>query len=75
MAVIPTQTDYDLVQMKVRNSKIKIEVLNFKFQTINSLEGKVTDGSISVDATSDIRRTCSITLAIEKSDTLISPRW
>lgn len=73
MAVIPTQTDYDLVQIKVRNAKIKVEVLNFDFQTINSLEGKVIDGSISVDATSDIRRTCNLTLAIDKTDTMIYP--
>lgn len=73
MAVIPTQTDYDLVQMKVRNTRIKVDVLNFNFQTVNSLEGYVIDGSISVDATSDIRRTCSLTLAIERSDKMISP--
>lgn len=75
MAVNPTQTDYDLVQMKVRNIRVKVDVLNFNFQTINSLEGRVTDGSISIDATSDIRRTCNITLVIERSDTMISPRW
>lgn len=75
MAVNPTQTDYDLVQMKVRNIRVKVDILNFNFQTINSLEGRVTDGSISIDATSDIRRTCNITLAIERSDTMISPRW
>jgi len=73
MAVIPTQTDYDLVQMKVRNTRIKVDVLNFNFQTVNSLEGYVIDGSISVDATSDIRRTCNLTLAIERSDKMISP--
>lgn len=73
MAVIPTQTDYDLAQAKVRNTRIKIEVLNFKFQTISSLEGRATDGSISIDSTSDIRRTCNITLAIERTDNLISP--
>lgn len=73
MAVIPTQTDYDLVQMKVRNTRIKVDILNFNFQTVNSLEGYVIDGSISVDATSDIRRTCNLTLAIERSDKMISP--
>lgn len=73
MAVIPTQTDYDLVQMKVRNLRVKVDVLNFNFQTVNSLQGYVTDGSISIDATSDIRRTCNLTLAIEKSEKIISP--
>ena len=62
MGIRPTQTDYDLVQMKTRNSKIKVELLNFKFETINSLEGKVISGSINVDATADIRRTCNLGL-------------
>lgn len=73
MAVIPTQTDYDLIQMKTRSTRIKVEVLNFNFQTVNSLEGRVTEGSISVDATSDIRRTCSLTLTVEKAKNMISP--
>ena len=73
MAVIPNQTDYDLSQLKVRNQRIKVDLLNFNFQTINSLEGKVTDGSISIDATSDIRRTCNITLVVEKSENMIAP--
>ena len=73
MAVIPTQTDYNLIQMKTRSTRIKVEVLNFNFQTINSLEGRVTEGSISVDATSDIRRTCSLTLTVEKAKNMISP--
>lgn len=73
MAVIPSQTDYDLSQLKVRNQRIKVDLLNFNFQTINSLEGKVTDGSISIDATSDIRRTCNITLVVEDSTDIIAP--
>lgn len=73
MAVIPNQTDYDLSQLKVRNQRIKVDLLNFNFQTVNSLEGKVTDGSISIDATSDIRRTCNITLVVEKSEDMIAP--
>lgn len=74
MAVIPSQTDYDLSQLKTRNTKIKIDVLNFSFQTVNSLEGRIIEGSISVDATADIRRTCNITMVVEKSITnLISP--
>jgi hypothetical protein len=73
VAVIPSQTDYDLSQLKVRNQRIKVDLLNFNFQTINSLEGKVTDGSISIDATSDIRRTCNITLVVEDSTDIIAP--
>ena len=39
MAIAPTQTDYDLIQLKNRNTRVKVEVLNFKFQTISSFEG------------------------------------
>lgn len=73
MAVIPTQTDYDLMQMKVRNTKIKIDVLNFNFQTVNSLEASTVEGSISVDATADIRRTCSLTLAVKDITNMVAP--
>lgn len=68
MAVTPTQTDYDLVQMNTRNAKIKVELLNFNFQTINSLEGKTTSGSIEVDANADIRRTCNLSLVAKDID-------
>ena len=73
MPVTPTQTDYEMAQLPTRNLKIKVDVLNFRFQTVDSIEGILTDGSISVDANSDIRRTCNLTLAIEKSEKIISP--
>lgn len=73
MAVNPSQTDYELMQMKVRSVKIKIEVLNFYFQTINSIEGRLIDGNISIDATSDIRRTCNVSLVVDDFSTLVSP--
>lgn len=65
MPVTPTQTDYEMAQLPTRSLKIKVDVLNFRFQTVDSIEGILTDGSISVDANSDIRRTCSVTLTIK----------
>lgn len=73
MAVVPTQTDYELAQLKNKDVRIKVDVLNFQFQTVNSLEGRVTEGSITVDANSDIRRTCSLTLAVDNSSQMINP--
>ena len=66
MAVTPTNEDYQLIQMKTRNNKLKVELLNFNFQTINYLEGNTTGGSITVDANSDIRRSCSIDLVVNR---------
>lgn len=73
MAIAPTQTDYELAQLKTKSVRIKVDVLNFDFQTVNSLEGRVVDGSITIDANSDIRRTCSLTLTVDKSSQMITP--
>lgn len=73
MAIAPTQTDYELAQLKTKSVRIKVDVLNFEFQTVNSLEGRVVDGSITIDANSDIRRTCSLTLTVDKSSQMITP--
>ena len=60
MAIRPTNEDYQLIQLRTRNNRIKIELLNFNYQTIDSLEGNAIEGSISVDANSDIRRNLKI---------------
>lgn len=73
MAVTPSQLDYDLVQLRTRNSKIKIEVMDFEFRTLSSLEGKAIEGNISIDANSDIRRTCNLTLIVENASNMIAP--
>lgn len=73
MAVIPTQTDIELMQLRNKKIRAKVDVLNFNFQTVNSLEGRLTEGSINVDANSDIRRTCNITLVVESTENMIAP--
>lgn len=72
MAVTPTNEDYQLIQMRTRNSKIKVELLNFNFQTINYLEGNAIGGSITVDANSDIRRSCSVDLVVNRQSLSIA---
>ena len=66
MAVTPTNTDYQLIQTRTRNSKIRVELLNFDFQIINYLEGNAINGSVNVDANSDIRRNCSVDLVVNR---------
>lgn len=73
MAIAPTRTDYDLIQLRTRNVKVKVSVLNFNFQTVSSFEGRLVDGNISIDADNDIRRTCNVTLAIKNVSRVISP--
>lgn len=72
MAINPTQEDYELIGLRNRVTKIKIELLNFNFQILNLFEGKVVSGTINIDATADIRRTCSLTMELLKSERTFS---
>jgi hypothetical protein len=67
MAIIPTQQDYDMLQQSTRDLQVKIELLNFNLQTVDTIEGNVIDGSVNIDANQDIRRTCNISLVVTDS--------
>ena len=57
------QQEYNVAKQNGRIIHTKINVLNFDFQTVGEISGVVLDGSsYSIDATSDIRRTCNISL-------------
>ena len=58
-----TQEEYRVTTQRGRVIHTKINILNFDFQLVGEISGVVLDGSTySTDATSDIRRTCSISL-------------
>ena len=46
----------------------KVIVLDLSEQPIEEITGRVTQGSISVDGTSAVRRTCSLTLVAQNVD-------
>lgn len=57
-----TQQEYNVAKQRGRIIHTKINILNYSFQIVGEISGVVLDGSTySVDATSDIRRTCNIT--------------
>lgn len=64
MAYNVTQSQYNVAKQSIRNVYVRIEVLNFKFFPVDSIEGKCVSGSISIDANSDIRRTCSLSFVV-----------
>ena len=47
---------------------LRVEVLNKDMTVINTIEGDVISGNITIDAESDIRRTCNLTLHISSAD-------
>ena len=58
-----TQEEYRVAKQNGRIIHTKINILNFDFQIVDEISGVVLEGSTyNIDATSDIRRTCSISL-------------
>lgn len=51
----------------IQSRYIRLELLNFQYQTVDSLEGVCTSGSFTIDANSDIRRTGSVVLVVTDS--------
>lgn len=62
-----TQANYDTAKQGIRNLRIKVNLLNFNLQTVDDIIGNVIAGSINIDANSDVRRTCDITLVVTDS--------
>lgn len=58
-----TQNEYTVAKQQSRELHIKINLLNYNFQTVDELSGVVLPNSTySISSTSDIRRTCNISL-------------
>ena len=58
-----TQREYNVAKQNGRIIHTKINILNFDLQIVSEISGVVLEGSTyNIDATSDIRRTCSISL-------------
>lgn len=55
---------------KQRNKTIygRITALNFQQSPIETIEGRVTQGSINIDGASAVRRTCSLTMVAQDFD-------
>lgn len=69
-----TESQFRVVSQPIQERTIRLELLNYQYQTVDSLEGVCTAGSINIDANSDIRRTASLTIAInDKSDYEVRP--
>ena len=60
---MPTQLEYNTAKQRQRLLKVKFNLLNYKLQIVDSLNGVVVGTpTFNNNAQSDIRRTCSISL-------------
>ena len=62
-----TQAQYNTAKQSQRNISIRINLLNFSKQIIESIEGQVIGGSITSDANSNMRNTCDIQMVVTDS--------
>lgn len=67
---IATRDDFQLLKQSVKNIYSRIELLNENFTVIDEIQGYVTSGSISINANSDIRRTCSLSMVLANKSVL-----
>ena len=69
-----TQSEYNVAKQNGRIIHTKINILNFDLQVVGEISGVVLEGSTyNIDATSDIRRTCSISLVPQDNSFNIEP--
>lgn len=68
-----TSDEFNIVSQSIQSRYIRLELLNYQFQTVDSIEGVATSGNISIDANSDIRRTASISLVVTDSSFEVQP--
>lgn len=60
---------YELDKTKTRTVYARVILLNFDESPIETIEGKITSGSINVDGASAVRRTCSFSMIASVIDT------
>ena len=62
---MPTQEQYNIVTQFYRDISIKLEVLDFDYYVIDEVSGLAENASFNIDADSDIRRTCNISMTLK----------
>lgn len=60
-----TQSQYNTAIQPYRNISIKLEVLDFNYYILDEISGVATSANFSIDADSDIRRTCNINMILK----------
>ena len=55
----------ELFNFRHREIYAKIILLTMKEEPLEQIEGKITDGTINIDGSSAVRRTCNLTMVAE----------
>lgn len=73
MPINITNNDTWVMRQNIRNIRLKIELLDYKFRVVDQLQGNCTGGSLSINATSDVRRTVNINMVVTDSSFEVNP--
>lgn len=57
-----TQDDYNIAKQRNVERYIKLNLLDFQYRTVDEISGDMIACSVSCDAESDLRRSCSVSL-------------
>lgn len=61
----------EIDELIIKTQQIKITVLTLNEEPIQTIQGKVTDGTLNLNGNSSMRRTCNLSLAINKLDDIL----
>lgn len=62
-----SNSQFQTANQVIQNRYVKIELLNYQYQTVDEISGIATSGSFTINATSDVRRTGSISFVVNDS--------
>lgn len=73
MAINISNEDYKVIKQQYIVKYLRLNILDFKFNVVNELSGRLTGCSIQCNADSDIRRTCSVDMVVTDTSLDIQP--
>lgn len=61
------QEDFNVIKQPFINKYLKLNVLNFNLSVVNEISGNLISFDVSVNADSDLRRSCSVSFVVTDS--------
>lgn len=67
MGIYIQQDDYTILKQNILPKYVKLDVLDFSMNTLDEISGDLINMSVSIDANSDLRRNCQVSLVVKES--------
>lgn len=61
------QEDYNVVKQRISNRYLRLNLLDFQYRTVDEINGNMISCSVSCDADSDLRKSCTVSLVVTDS--------